>query len=175
MNPQQIGQVFNSGLSRNEQIAELLKDGQGRNDIMKMMKCGPNIITKVKSSLDLTGSAPPQAKMGRPTKKTPEVASFINLKTFDEPYITVSDLKVQIKQSMNVSLSNSTVNNLRGEIGYKYLPPEHSPLISDLQIKKRMNFCYSILLHKNKLPFICFSDESRFGLLFIFRESRAMY
>lgn len=125
MNPQQIGQIFNSGLSRSEQIAELLKGDQSRNDIMKMMKCGPNIISKVRSSLKLTGSAPPQAKIGRPTKKTPEVASFINQKTFDEPYITGSDLKIQIKQSMDVSISNSTLNNFRGEIGFKYLPPEH--------------------------------------------------
>lgn len=64
---------------------------------------------------------------------------------------------------MKVSLSNSTINNFRGKIGFIYLPPEHSPLLSDLQIKKRMNFCYSILLHKNELPFTCFSDDSRFG------------
>lgn len=73
---------------------------------------------------------------------------------------------------MDVSISNSTLNNFRGEIGFKYLQPEHSPLLSDLQIKNRMNFCYSILSHKNELPFICFSDESRFGL---YRDKRWLW
>lgn len=71
---------------------------------------------------------------------------------------------MQLKSSLNVNISSSTINRLRGEIGFNFLPPLSEPKLSELQKQKRMNFCYTILLHRDDLPFIGFSDESRFCL-----------
>ena len=65
---------------------------------------------------------------------------------------------------MNVNISSHTINLLRGQIGFNYLPPLSEPNLSKIQKQKRMNFCYTILLHRNELPFIGFSDKSRFCL-----------
>lgn len=65
---------------------------------------------------------------------------------------------------MNVNISSHTINRLRGQIGFNYLPPLSEPNLSKIQKQKRMNFCYTILLHRNELPFIGFSDKSRFCL-----------
>lgn len=78
----------------------------------------PNRITQVRASIKVSGEHSPEAKMGRPTKKTNDAAAFINQAT----------------------------------------------LLTNIQVQKRMSFCYSILLHRKELPFICFSDESRFSL-----------
>ena len=164
LSPQQIKRIFSSGLTKNEQIAELLELDFSRRDIMTMVSCSPNRITKVRASMKVSESPPPEAKMGRPTKKTNDVAAFINQATFNDPYISGSDLHSQIDQTMHTSICPTTINEFRREIGFKYLPPLHEPLLTDIQVQKRISFCYSILLHRKELPFICFSDESRFSL-----------
>lgn len=164
MDYQDIAYIFNSGLSRNQQIAELIKLDIKSRDIQTIKHCGPNIICKVRHSLNLTGSAPEQSKMGRPSIKTPAVKSFIVEQTFSNPLSSGNDLHNQIKDSMNIDISRTTINEVRGECGYKFLPPIQEPLLTEIQIIKRLNFCYTVLIHRNNLPFIGFSDESRFGL-----------
>lgn len=70
MNYQDIAYIFNSGLSRNQQIAELIKLDIKSRDIQTIMHCGPNLICEVRHSLNLTGSAPEQSKRGRPSKNS---------------------------------------------------------------------------------------------------------
>ena len=164
LSPRQIKRIFNSGLTKNEQIVELLELDFSRRDIMTMVSCSPNRITRVRASMKIGGSPPSEAKMGRPTKKTNDVAAFIRQATFNDPYISGSDLHTQIDQTMHTSISSSTINEFRREIRFKYLPPLHEPSLTNIQIQKRINFCYSILLRRKELPFICFSDESRFSL-----------
>lgn len=159
-----IRYIFNSGLSRNEQIAELIKLDITTRDIQTIMRCGPNIISTIRKSLDLTGYAPEQSKMGRPSKRMPEVKSFIVEQTTEDPYISGEDIHNTIKCSMDVDIGSSTMNSIRTDCGFKFLPPIQQPQLTDLQITKRLNFCYSVLLHKDSLPSIGFSDESRFGL-----------
>lgn len=57
---------------------------------------------------------------------------------------------------------------MRHESGFKFLPthtpPVKDPLLSQTQIGKRIDFGYSVLLYKKRLPNIGFSDESRFCL-----------
>ena len=65
---------------------------------------------------------------------------------------------------MNISIGSSTVNDIRTDQGFKFLPPLHQPNLTDMQIQKILNFCYSILIHRHELPYIGFSDESCFSL-----------
>ena len=159
-----IRNIFNSGLTRNQQIAELIKLRYTTREIQQMMRCSPNIISQVRQSLNITGNAPEQSKMGRPTKKTPLVKSFVIQQTLTNPYSSGQDLHNQLIDTKNIDVSRTTINSIRGDCGYKFLPAIQEPLLTPIQIVKRLNFCYSILLHKNDLPFIGFSDESRFGL-----------
>lgn len=164
MNCKNIGNIFCSGLTRNEQIAELIKLGFKSREIQQMMHCGPNIICDVRKSLKTFGSAPEQSKIGRPTKKTKTVSSFIVQQTHQNPYISGTDLHHQIIDSIGIDISPTVINEIRGEEGFKFLPPIKEPLLTEIQIEKRMNFCYSVLIHLDDLPNIGFSDESRFGL-----------
>lgn len=80
MNQEEIRRIFNSGLSKNEQISELHQLHYSRREIMQMIWCGPNAITNVRKSIDLTGFSPPQAKVGRPTKKVQKLIRLLNKK-----------------------------------------------------------------------------------------------
>lgn len=162
MDFQDIKEVFHSNRTKNEKIAYLLEREYTRDDIMKIVGCSPN--TKIKKSLESTGSIPDQLSPGRPSKKTPAVISFVSQQTISNPLISGKDLSMQLKSSLNVNISSSTINRLRGEIGFFFLPPLSEPKLSELQKQKRMNFCSTILLHRDDLPFIGFSDESRFCL-----------
>ena len=114
---------------------------------MKYIKCSPNTISKIKKSLELTGSVPDQLSLGRHSKGTPAVVSFVSQQTFSYPLISGKDLSMQIKSSMNVNISSHTINRLRGQIGFNYLPPLSEPNLQIIQKQKRMDFCYTILLH----------------------------
>lgn len=164
MDLQQIRELFNSGLTRNEQIAKLLGWNYSTSEIISIMKCSPNTVSKIRTSLKQTGSPPDQAKVGRPTKRTPQVSGFITQATLANPYISSHDLKEQIHNSFNISIGETTVNSMRSEAGFVYLPPIKEPSLTQIQIRKRIDFCYTILLHKDELPNIGFSDESRFSL-----------
>lgn len=78
MNYEDIQEVFNSNRTKNEKIAYLLEKKYSRDDIMKYVKCSPNTISKIKKSLQSTGSVPDQLSPGRPSKRTPAVVSFVS-------------------------------------------------------------------------------------------------
>lgn len=164
LTPEQTRYIFNSGLNKNEQIEALLDLEFSTRDIQLILKCSPNTISKVKKSIDETGSPPSMGKIGRPTKKTKEIASLIVQETSDNPYISASDLQYSVSNKLHSSIGQTTINNFRNEIGFKFLPPLNEPLLTPQHIEKRINFCYSILKNRNNLPVIGFSDESRFSL-----------
>ena len=112
------------------------------------IKMVPNRITQVRASIKVSGAPSPEAKMGRPTKKTNDVADFINQATFNYPYISGSDLHTQFDQTMLASICPTTINEFRREIGFKYLPPLHEPLFCIYEKSTIFNIylCIFILL-----------------------------
>ena len=92
MDFQDIKEVFHSNRTKNEKIAYLLEKGYTRDDIMKIIRCSPNTITKIKKSLESTGSIPDQLSPGRPSKKTPAVVSYVSQQTISNPLISSKDL-----------------------------------------------------------------------------------
>ena len=59
----------------------------------KILHCSPNTITNVRKSLNSTGEAPEQSKIGRPTKRTPQILGFDIQATLTNPCISGSDLQ----------------------------------------------------------------------------------
>ena len=58
MDIQDILEVLHSKKTKNEKIAYLLEKDYSRDDIIKILKCSPNTITKVKKSIESTCSIP---------------------------------------------------------------------------------------------------------------------
>lgn len=164
LSAEQAHYIFQTGLTKNEQIEALIEFNFNTRDIQKILRCSPNSISKVKKSINETGSPPPMAKIGRPTKKTDNVASFIIKETNQNPYISASDLQFNIQNTLKVDIGQTVLNELRKELGFKFLPPLKEPLLTPIHKEKRISFCYSILKKRHELPFIGFSDESRFSL-----------
>ena len=85
MDIQDILGVLHSKKTKNEKIAYLLEKDYSRDDIIKILKCSPNTITKIKKSIESTGSIPDHLSPGRPSKKTAAVTSFVTQQTFANP------------------------------------------------------------------------------------------
>ena len=86
------------------------------------MKCGPNVISNVYKSLNMVGEPPEQAKIGRPTKRTPEVQSFIVKQTLANPTISTNGLSQQIQMSKNIPIGHSTVCSILHDNKFHFLP-----------------------------------------------------
>lgn len=167
MDQQLVIQICNSSLTRNEKIAALIENGYSSRFIQQTIGCGPNIISTVRKSLNDSGEPPDQAKIGRPTKKTPEVKSFVIQQTISNPYVSGRDLSQQIQLSNDFdvkSVGKSTINSIRHDNHFQFLPSVKEPRLTEEQIQKRINFCYSYLLQRDNFPVIGFSDKSRFSL-----------
>lgn len=96
------------------------------------MKCRPNTLSKIRKARRELGIVPKKAKIGRKTKKTPQLSGFITQATLGNPYISSHDLKDQIQKSFNISIGETTVYKIRSEAGFIILPPIKEPSLTEI-------------------------------------------
>lgn len=145
-----------------EQIAILLQRGMTQVDIIRILHVSSKTITKIKSALDKGQPIPDMGKRGQPTKKTTEVITITIEETINNPRLSGSALQIIIAAQTGITISVPKILEIRKEAGFYFSPPKVMPILNELNIKKRINFCYSILKHREIIPFIGFTDESRF-------------
>ena len=128
----------------------------------------PNAISEVVAQVRNTGEfiEQPTAKIGRPQKITQEIIQAISNMTEENPRRPgriIADL---------LGISVASVNNIRNDIGFQYLPPKKKPHLTLEQIQKRVLFGYS--LYKCSIDFnaLLFSDESKMSL---FPDNRSLW
>ena len=148
--------------NNHERIAILLHEGLTQENIIQILHVSSKTITKVKHALDNGEEIPECGKRGQPTKKTPEVTAITIEETVNNPKISGSALQIIIAAKTGITVSVKKILEIRHEAGYYYSPPKSMPKLTDANIKKRISFCYTILKHKDIVPYIGFTDESRF-------------
>ena len=89
---------------------------------MNYQQIGPNAISSVRKSLNMAGEPPEQAKIGRLTKRTSEVPSFIVKQTLSKPTIFTIELSQQVQMSQNISIGHSTVCSILHDNKFDFLP-----------------------------------------------------
>ena len=123
MNYQQIGNILNSNKTRNKKIAAFIEFGYSSREIQQLMKCGPNAISNVRKSFNMASEPPEQAKIRRPTKRTPEVQSFIVKQTLSNPMISTIELSQQVQMSQNISIGHK----------FNFLPSIIEPNLTEIK------------------------------------------
>ena len=146
----------------NERIAILLRNGYTQDNIIKILHVSSKTITKVKKAIDNGDSVPARGKKGQPTKKTPGIIAIVIEETVNNPRLPASAVQIIIAMKTGVDISVNKILEIRKEAGYYYSPPKAMPRLTDINIKKRISFCYSILKNRDIIPLIGFTDESRF-------------
>ena len=145
-----VARILNAA-NIHEQIEILLRKGYTYSWIIQVLHVSSKTITKVKHSIDNGEPIPEVGKRGQPTKKTSEVITITIEETVNNPRLSASALQLIIQSKTGISISITKILEIRKDAGYYYSPPKCMP-----------NLCYSILKHKEIIPFIGFSDESRF-------------
>ena len=161
MNSATVARLINAS-NTHEQIAILLNEGYTHAMIINTLHVSSKTITKIKQSIDNGTSLPVIGKRGQPTKKTTEVITITIEETVNNPRLSASALKMIIAARTGISISIPKILEIRQEAGYYYSPPKVMPNLTELHLQKRISFCYSILKHREIIPFIGFTDESRF-------------
>lgn len=104
----------------------------------------------------------------QPTKLLPEVLASIHNSIMKDAHVNFEQMKLNIKNEMNINISKSSVSNGCAQMRYQYKPPQHSHLLNEDQKKYRVTFSNSLLTmyYKKEIDLlqINFSDESRFVL-----------
>ena len=106
-----------------------------------------------------------QTKIGAPTKRTTELIEYIDKMTKRNRRMSNEELARIIRNiSQLPNVSPSTVQKIRRELGYKFLPPLRTFFLSDEQKIARLAFCVKHLNENTKWDNVLFTDECYFWL-----------
>ena len=141
-------------------IYRLHSIGLNYQQIQCLVNVSPNTISYVLHESKSNGGfvQTPKLKRGRPKKIDSTLEYQIDQATEENPRISAKAL------SETFNLSPSSINSVRNELGFRYLPPKRQTELTPTQIENRLRFGYS--LHENNIDFrkILFSDESKVSL-----------
>ena len=155
---------MNSKLQVEQAIANCLKQGVPYSLIADTFHISPKRISRINRQIKNNEPITP-AKMGRPSKLTPEIFAKVESETFQDPTIGGRTLSRVILNSLNVELSETTINFIRKQLNFHFSSPRRRQFLTETQIEKRINFCQDQLQNKiNWENEVVFSDESRFCL-----------
>ena len=103
--------------------------------------------------------------MGRPLKVNAQVCEIVESETIRDPTIGGVALSHIIIDSLGVSLSKTTINQIRAQLKFHYSSPRRRQFLTESHIEKRINFCNGQL--NGQIDWqncVIFTDESRFCL-----------
>ena len=139
------------------QCQQLLAKGWSFNDISKFLRMSSKTVAKVAKGLTPATRSP-----GRPSTLTSEHIRFIEVNSLANARLTDEELAEMTRSRFGISLSRTTVCRVRQKLGFVYRPPKVVQALTEEQKKVRFDFCNWILQHRDEVPNIIFSDESRF-------------
>jgi transposase len=138
--------------------------GQNDMDIERRIKVDHETVKKVRSEM-LEGINPKltSVKVGAPKKVNQEPRNCVNFITIRNYRMTNHQLaEILLQQSILPQVSTSTIERIRKDIGFEYLPPNHTFFLTEKQKVDRFNFANN---HINDVwNSNLFTDESYFWL-----------
>ena len=124
------------------------------------------LIRKVKNQLDHNEDIfELPNKLGAPIKVTTDVQNEIqNLTMANRKMSSLSIANIISQNSDFPSISRSSVNSVRHNLGFNYLPPIHTFLTTPIQRENRVKFCQFHIGNNTSWENVLFTDESIFEL-----------
>ena len=151
--------------TKDQLIANLLIDEVPWSTITEILHTGNSLISRVAKQLNQNVTVIKSAPMGRPPKVNQEVVDVIETETLRDPTIGGFSLSQIIADNLGISLSKTTVNNIRNQLKFKFTSPRRRPFLTNVHIEKRLKFCEEQINGGiNWKDCVIFSDESRFCL-----------
>ena len=141
------------------QIITLISMGYSNYQIEKQTGNCHKLCARIRNQLK-SGENPfnLRFKLGSPKKITSDIEDFINKTTLLNRRMTNAQLSQLVFRQFAVSVSDSSIANVRKKLGFKFLPPIHTFFLSREQKIKRVEFCEK---HKNtSWDKTLFTDES---------------
>ena len=145
------------GLSVEQQILLLRHNGSTYREIGSIMNVSFTTIKQI-----LSGHKKEVSKVGAPKKVTEEICSFIEAQSLLNSLYTNEEIRDQIREKFDVSLSVSSVSTARVKLGFRWRPPMRVQYLSDSQKFMRIQFATDMLTENIDSRKIIFTDESRF-------------
>jgi hypothetical protein len=128
-----------------EQIVAPYHQGETRNDIASHLHASPNRVSHVLDFWITHSAMLPISKMGRPTKRTPEVKDIIEVRTLQTAHFGNEALARELSNARPTPISATTVGRVGNELRFKYREPRHTQALSDSNVADRVAFCEKVL------------------------------
>jgi hypothetical protein len=108
-----------------------------------------------------TALIPDALRIGRPSKRSNDLAAFIEARTLQNPSLSGPNLANEIATEFGLNVSRTTINLIQKGLRFKYRPARHNQALTEAHKAARVVFCWKMLRMADSLPKIHFSDESR--------------
>ena len=152
-------------MTKEAQIREDLQAGLTWREVKAKRGVGFDRISRIASAIKNDQPTPLPLPIGRPRKVTDEVISLINQQTIDDPILSGSKLARNICEKLHISLSHTTINNIRAQLRFRFTHPRRIQKLTEKHIAKRLEFPdKQEAAGINWESDVIISDESRFCL-----------
>lgn len=108
--------------------------------IRELTRCGFDRIRNTIKYYVENGEIPPPKKIGRPTKATEIVLSFIEMKTIEDKTSTCKDISISLLNNQNIQLSKSSVQRYRHTLDFNFKPPKIKQFLNENKLKADLFF-----------------------------------
>jgi hypothetical protein len=135
--------------------------------IMQMLHVGGHHFREVRDHFKATGEVL-MSQMGRPKKFGEGLKDKIDCQTMMNPGMSGRRMAAESKTLFGQSVSRATIDSIRKELHFRFLPKISRQILTSVQIQQRLQFAQSLKNGENGFKFgkmmLVFSDESRFCL-----------
>ena len=124
------------------------------------IKTSRNSVSSFIARYKRTGSIDEAQRSGRKTIVSEEDRNFIDERMKDNDELTSWELQKLLRDERGVTISTSTIRNVRRKLGWKHEKARYCQLIRDRNKTKRLVFSLKALKEQNGFEDVIFTDET---------------
>lgn len=152
-------------LGKRTLVLQFIMQGLSDMDIQRITNVDHKTIKKYRNLWQSGKLFSLENKIGSPTKKSNDLVEYIDSITKINRRMSNEQVSKIIKDNPKFeNVSATLVRQIRQELGYKFLPPIRTFILTQQQKVARLNFCLKHIQEKTNWDNVLFTDESYFWL-----------
>jgi transposase len=132
-----------------------------QDEIATTLRVGQTRVARAIREFKCSGTIQNCLRIGRPWKMASDLAAFVEVRTIQQPSLSVMGLAKEISDHFGVRVSPITINIIRRNLSFKYRPLHHNQIVTASDAAVRIAFCEKMFSMPEMLPKIHFSDDSK--------------
>lgn len=124
-------------------IVELHLEGCTQDQITNRLHIGKHRVNNTLKFFKNSGNIPSARKRGAPTKLTPVVQNFIEIRTLLDAKSSNKEIQKDIENNFQISISSTSVSKARKAKNFRYSPPK-----IEQQLTQNINMTESLFVKK---------------------------